>query len=80
MRLLYKDQVKKYFVDYNKHMNDAAYFRVFSIAGEQFTSSLGLNEQGRNHYGATIFTLETHVVYIKRNIRRGSVSSFRKAA
>ncbi|MFB4163816.1 thioesterase family protein [Alteribacillus sp. JSM 102045] len=65
MRLIHKDYVRKEFVDYNKHMNDGAYFNVFSSAGAQFTNSLGLDEKGRERYGVTIFTLETHVVYVK---------------
>ncbi|SDH26754.1 acyl-CoA thioester hydrolase [Alteribacillus persepolensis] len=57
-------------VDYNQHMNDAAYYKVFSEAGFSFTDDLGMGQRERDEYGTTIFTLETHVVYVKE-IREG---------
>ncbi|WP_018923249.1 thioesterase family protein [Salsuginibacillus kocurii] len=62
---LYEDYVRTEWVDYNKHMNDAAYATAFSLAGEQLLEDIGLNEEGRNRHHYTIFTLESHIVYLK---------------
>ncbi|ARI78003.1 thioesterase family protein [Halobacillus mangrovi] len=52
-------------VDYNGHMNDAEYSRAFSLATDAFIEHIGLNEDARNHWMYTIFTLETHTCYLK---------------
>lgn len=52
-------------VDYNGHMNDAEYARVFSIAVDEFMNHIGLHEEAREKYSYTIFTLETHLCYLK---------------
>ena len=63
--LLYEDFVRSEWVDYNGHMNDAAYAKVFSLAVEEFINYIGLNEEARAKHAYTIFTLETHVCYLK---------------
>ena len=50
-------------VDYNGHMNDAEYARVFSLALEALMDAIGLDEAGRARHGYTIYTLETHLCY-----------------
>ncbi|WP_417329967.1 thioesterase family protein [Halomonas cupida] len=50
-------------VDYNGHMNDAEYARVFSLAVEALMDRIGLDAAGREHHGYTIYTLETHLCY-----------------
>ncbi|WP_408010123.1 thioesterase family protein [Pseudalkalibacillus sp. A8] len=62
---IYKDQVHKAWVDYNGHMNDAAYAAVFSHAVDHFMVYIGLDEKAREMYRYTIFTLETHLCYLK---------------
>lgn len=62
---IHKEQVVSEWVDYNGHMNDAAYAKVFSMAADSFIDSLGLDETGRSRYNYTIFTLETHLCYLK---------------
>lgn len=52
-------------VDYNGHMNDAEYARVFSIALESMMAYIGLDEAGREQHQYTIFTLESHIKYLK---------------
>lgn len=52
-------------VDYNGHMNDAEYAKAFSLAGEAFLEFIGLGEKGRAEHSYTIFTLETHICYLK---------------
>ncbi|WP_270180771.1 thioesterase family protein [Alkalihalobacillus sp. CinArs1] len=60
-----EQDVLKEWVDYNGHMNDAEYAKVFSIAVDEFMNHIGLNEEGREQYNYTIFTLETHLCYLK---------------
>ncbi|MBB3184058.1 acyl-CoA thioester hydrolase [Halomonas fontilapidosi] len=50
-------------VDYNGHMNDAEYARVFSLAVEALMDHIGLDAAGRQRHGYTIYTLETHLCY-----------------
>ncbi|WP_280178436.1 thioesterase family protein [Modicisalibacter radicis] len=50
-------------VDYNGHMNDAAYALVFSQAVEALMASIGLDDAGRERHAYTLYTLETHLCY-----------------
>ncbi|MBM7572907.1 thioesterase family protein [Aquibacillus albus] len=61
----YQDFVRHDWVDYNGHMNDAAYAKVFSLAVDAFMDAIGLDENSRVEYQYTIFTLETHLCYLK---------------
>lgn len=65
MSFLYKDEVRKEWVDYNGHMNDAEYARVFSLAVEAYMDHIGLDAAGRKVHHYTIFTLETHICYLR---------------
>ncbi|SDL50169.1 acyl-CoA thioester hydrolase [Modicisalibacter muralis] len=62
MRLL-DTQVDAAWVDYNGHMNDAEYARVFSLAVDELMVRIGLDAAGREREGYTLFTLETHLCY-----------------
>ena len=68
--IILETQVAADWVDYNGHMNDAAYARVFSQACEALIDQIGLDEAGREHYGYTIYTLETHLCY-RREAHQG---------
>jgi len=57
-------------VDYNGHMNDAEYARVFSLAVEALMDHIGLDAAGRTRHGYTIYTLETHLCY-RREAHQG---------
>ncbi|WP_111414354.1 thioesterase family protein [Billgrantia lactosivorans] len=50
-------------VDYNGHMNDAEYARVFSLAVDTLMEGIGLDAEGRARLDYTLFTLETHLCY-----------------
>ena len=52
-------------VDYNGHMNDAAYALVFSRAGDALTDRLGLNAATRKHTRQSLFTLQIMLHYFK---------------
>ncbi|MFD2637930.1 thioesterase family protein [Piscibacillus salipiscarius] len=63
--LNYTVQVQEGWVDYNGHMNDAEYAKVFSKAGFQMMLSMGITREKLNDYNYTYFTLETHICYLK---------------
>lgn len=62
MRLL-DTHVDAAWVDYNGHMNDAEYARVFSLAVDELMVHIGLDDAGREREHYTLFTLETHLCY-----------------
>ncbi|MFC3283994.1 thioesterase family protein [Litchfieldella rifensis] len=62
MQLL-ETRVAPEWVDYNGHMNDAEYARVFSHAIEALMDRIGLDTEGRDRHAFTLFTLETHLCY-----------------
>lgn len=64
MEPLLQDRVRSEWVDYNGHMNDAAYARVFSMAVDALMERLGIDEVFRNQQNYTMFTLETHLCYL----------------
>ncbi|MGP9685130.1 thioesterase family protein [Halomonas sp. AOP25-F1-15] len=68
--IIHETHVAPEWVDYNGHMNDAEYARVFSQACESLIDHIGLDEAGREHYGYTIYTLETHLCY-RREAQQG---------
>jgi acyl-CoA thioesterase FadM len=60
---LYDAIVQPDWVDYNGHMNDAAYAIPFSRAIDAFMSTVGLDEAGRVATNHTIFTLAMQMRY-----------------
>lgn len=60
----YRTTVRPEWVDYNGHMNDAAFAGVFSEATDALLEWLGLGADSRAEYGYTAFTLETHIRYL----------------
>ncbi|WP_028393251.1 thioesterase family protein [Bacillus cihuensis] len=62
---LLKDIVRNDWIDYNGHMTDSAYAIVFSMAVDRLMIELGIDVDFRNQYHFSIFTLETHLCYIK---------------
>ncbi|RKR04233.1 acyl-CoA thioester hydrolase [Kushneria sinocarnis] len=64
MKALMKTRVLPEWVDYNGHLNDAEYARLFSLAVEALLDHVGLDEVGRRENGVTVYTLETHLCYL----------------
>lgn len=62
---VYETTVPKVWVDHNGHMNDTEYSRAFSDANDAWIADLGLTEEKIKELAYTIFTLETHVAYLK---------------
>ena len=50
-------------IDYNSHMNDAAYARVFSLACDALMDAIGLDDSTRRASGRTIYTLQVMLHY-----------------
>lgn len=63
--LLMDVRVKPEWVDFNRHMNDAAYAAAFSDAFMALTDHLGLDSAGRARTGRTIYTLAMIVRYLE---------------
>jgi len=61
--VILESRVAPEWVDYNGHMNDAEYARVFSLGVEALMDAIGLDEAGRGRHGYTLYTLETHLCY-----------------
>ncbi|WP_172368925.1 thioesterase family protein [Sporosarcina jiandibaonis] len=62
---VFQSTVQSQWVDYNGHMNDAAYAKAFSLAVDAFMDFIGLDEDAREKHAYTIFTLETHLCYLQ---------------
>lgn len=62
--ILHRSIVKPDWLDYNGHMNEAYYVLVFSHATDDFMDFAGLDESYRARANASIYTLESHVVYL----------------
>ncbi|SDC21293.1 acyl-CoA thioester hydrolase [Pelagirhabdus alkalitolerans] len=61
----YHTHVKPEEVDYNGHMNDAVYAAVFSEAVDDLMSQIGLTKDFIRAESHTLYTLETHLCYLK---------------
>ncbi|MEN1966627.1 thioesterase family protein [Lentibacillus sp. N15] len=62
--ILIKDKVPKDWIDYNGHMNDAAYARAFSWSVDRFMKWIGITDDFREQTQYTIFTMENHICYL----------------
>lgn len=61
---VWNGRVEKEWVDYNGHMNDAAYAVVFSRALDALLEDAGLTARFIEQEKYTVFTLETHLMYL----------------
>jgi len=52
-------------VDYNGHMNDAAYALAFSRSGDAWMERVGLGPEARQTTGYTLYTLQIMLHYFK---------------
>ena len=63
--LLMKTTVAAEWVDYNRHMNDAAYALVFSRSGDVLMDRVGLDAKSRESTGRTLYTMQVMLHYFK---------------
>ena len=64
--------VVREWVDYNGHMNDAAYAIVFSRSVDALMDRIGLDDAARKRTGQTLYTLQMMLHYFKE-AREGDV-------
>ena len=62
---LYRTRVSQDWVDYNGHMNDAAYALVFSRACDALMDRIGLDAAARAATGQTLYTLQMMLHYFR---------------
>lgn len=67
----WRGEVLAEWVDYNGHLRDAFYLLIFSHATDGLMDYIGLDAAGRSKLGHTLFTLETHLNYL-REVKEGS--------
>ena len=70
---LYETQVAPDWVDYNGHMNDAAFALVFSRATDALMDRIGLDAATRKGSGRTLFTLQVMLHYFREANEGGSL-------
>src|SRR5699024_8729341 len=63
-KIILKHTVPEEWIDYNGHMNDADYVRAFSWGVDAFIELIGITESFRVQNEYTVYTLDTHVVYL----------------
>jgi acyl-CoA thioester hydrolase len=63
--VLWDLEVAPDWVDYNGHMNDAAYALVFSRAGDRWMEHIGLGSDIRRSTGYTVYTLQIMLHYFR---------------
>lgn len=69
--VLHDLEVAPDWVDYNGHMNDAAYALVFSRAGDRWMSAIALGPDERAATGFTLYTLQIMLHYL-REVKQGA--------
>jgi acyl-CoA thioester hydrolase len=62
---LYRTAVKPEWLDYNGHMNEAYYVLIFSKSTDEFMDYAGQDAGYRTRTNTSIYTLETHVMYLQ---------------
>jgi acyl-CoA thioester hydrolase len=61
---LHRAKVRKEWVDYNGHLNDAYYMVIFSQATDAFMDHIGMEDAARRSTRTSLYTLEGHINYL----------------
>jgi acyl-CoA thioester hydrolase len=72
---VYRDVVRREWIDHNGHMNVGYYLVVFDFATDEFFRWVGLDAGHREAQNVTTFCLEAHVTY-QREVRSGDPLRF----
>ncbi|MGH3435789.1 MAG: thioesterase family protein [Sciscionella sp.] len=64
-RLAYRDMVRDEWIDYNGHLSEPFYVMVFGFATTAMMSAIGLGDHYRAETGASLYTVEAHVRYLR---------------
>ncbi len=73
---LYETRVAPDWVDYNGHMNDAAYALVFSLATDALMDRVGLDAAARKATGQTLYTLQMMLHYFREALEGAPLHVF----
>lgn len=68
--------VPKEWVDYNEHLSEAFYVLIFGYATDAVMDRIGLGATEREATGASLYTVEAHLRYL-REVRLGAKVSVR---
>jgi acyl-CoA thioester hydrolase len=63
--LLVEGEVRPDWIDYNGHLYDGYYAVIFAHAADAFLDLVGLDHKTRQETHHTIYTLETHVCFLR---------------
>ncbi|SFB14129.1 acyl-CoA thioester hydrolase [Lentibacillus halodurans] len=63
-KMIIQHEVPEEWIDYNGHMNDAEFVRVFSWGVDRFMKMIGITDYFREQNKHTIYTMESHVCYL----------------
>lgn len=61
----YRCRVPQAFIDYNGHMNDAAYAQVLTDANEALLEALGMSIGYRERTGCSLYTVEMTIRFLR---------------
>ncbi len=61
----YRCRIEPGWIDYNGHLRDAFYLVVLSLATDDLMDRLGIDAAYRQSTRGTLFTLETHIHYLR---------------
>jgi acyl-CoA thioester hydrolase len=62
---VYRTQIAADWIDYNGHLRDAYYGLILSYAIDALMERVGLDQVYRTSTGCTLYTLETHIHYLR---------------
>jgi acyl-CoA thioesterase FadM len=61
----YRTTVIEEWIDYNGHLSEAFYVLVFGYTTDQAMEALGLGRAYRERTGASLYTVEAHIRYLR---------------
>ena len=70
--IIYRDQVKPAWLDYNGHMNEGYYGLAFGFAIDTMFIDLGL-ERYHKETGLTFYSAETHIMYLQELVENDPI-------
>jgi acyl-CoA thioester hydrolase len=69
---IYRTQVMPEWIDYNGHLRDAYYGLIVSLASDALMDRIGLDEAYRTRTRCTLYTMETHIHFL-REVKRTDI-------
>ncbi|MFE3547201.1 thioesterase family protein [Streptomyces kronopolitis] len=66
---LFRRTVQDDWIDYNGHLSEAYYVLVFGFATDALMAAAGLGPSYRERSGCSLYTVETHVRYLREVAR-----------